>query len=228
MQSFYAIRMVHTGHQGIQHAACSMFWYNMTNDITNYVQQCSICQRGQRNNVEEPIMIKPVPQYSFEVVASDLFYFSGSQYILMVDSFSGYDDFVKMDEMTSHSAILFLKRWFSVHGVPKEFHSDNRPQYPSAHFRAFSKTWNFKHITSSPNYPRSNGLAEHYVQTAKNMLKNANKMIRMLIWHYYCGEHHQMKTYQHLVSVYSIEKYALRSQSPKPPQIFHKKKLPGR
>jgi hypothetical protein len=48
---------------------------------------------------------KPVPQYPFE----DLFYFSGSQYILMVDSFSGYDDFVKMDEMTSHSAIVFFE-----------------------------------------------------------------------------------------------------------------------
>jgi hypothetical protein len=108
----YTIRMAHIGHQGIQHAlrraGQSMFWYNMTNDFTNHVQQCSICHHGQRNNVKEPIMIKP--QYPFEVVSSDLFYFSGSQYILMVDSFSGYYDFVKMDETTSYSAIAILKR----------------------------------------------------------------------------------------------------------------------
>jgi transposase InsO family protein len=185
----YAIRMAHIEHQRIQHHALqrarqSMFWYNMSNDITNHVQQGSICQHGQPNNVKEPIMIKPVPQYPFEVVASDLFYFSGSQYILMVNSFSGYYYFVKMDETTSHSAIAILKRCVSVHGVPKEFNSDNSPQYSSAQFRAFSKTWNFKHITSSLNYPRLNELVERSVQSAKKMLKKCKKTIPMLIWHY--------------------------------------------
>jgi hypothetical protein len=85
---------------------CFGIIYNMTNDITNHAQQCSICQHGQRNNVKKPIMIKPVPQNPFEVVASDFFYFPGSQYILMVDSFSGYYDFVKMDEMTSRHTIF--------------------------------------------------------------------------------------------------------------------------
>ncbi|KAK9751659.1 hypothetical protein QE152_g4828 [Popillia japonica] len=35
----------------------------------------------------------------------------------------------------------------------------------------YSSEWNFEIITSSPNYPRSNGLAERAVQTAKQMLK---------------------------------------------------------
>jgi hypothetical protein len=87
-----------------------MFWYNMMNDIINHDHQCSICHHEKRNNVQEPIMIKP--QYPVEVVASDLFYFSGSQHILMVDSFSGYYDFVKMKGTTSHYAITILKRWF--------------------------------------------------------------------------------------------------------------------
>jgi hypothetical protein len=83
----YAIKIAHIGHQGIQHALQrarqSIFWYNMTNDITNHVQQCSICHRRQRSNVKEPVMIKPVPQYSFKVVSSDFFNFSGSQYIIL-------------------------------------------------------------------------------------------------------------------------------------------------
>ena len=42
-----------------------------------------------------------------------------------------------------------------------------------AEFELFAKKWNFKHTTSSPNYPQSNGMAKRAVQTVKNLLKKA-------------------------------------------------------
>jgi hypothetical protein len=68
-----------------------------------------------------------------------------------------------------------MKKWFAIHGCPKELHSDNGPQYSSALFKRFSKSWNFEHVTSSPHHPRSNGLAERFVQTAKNLLKKCKE-----------------------------------------------------
>jgi transposase InsO family protein len=76
---------------------------------------------------------------------------------------------------TSEATIEILKQWFSVHGIPKELHSDNGPQYDSFRFKEFCNDCKFKHVTSSPKHPRSNGLAERYVQTAKNMLKKCTK-----------------------------------------------------
>ena len=51
--------------------------------------------------------------------------------------------------------------------------SDNGPEYASREFQEFAKTWEFKHVTSSPRYPRSNSLAEKTVQTVKKLLSKA-------------------------------------------------------
>ena len=50
--------------------------------------------------------------------------------------------------------------------------SDNGPQYSSSSFKMFAKDRRFQHITSSPEYPRSNGLAEKTIQTVKCLLEN--------------------------------------------------------
>ncbi|XP_055871505.1 uncharacterized protein LOC129923628 [Biomphalaria glabrata] len=40
-------------------------------------------------------------------------------------------------------------------------------------FLKFSKSWGFKHITSSPRFPQSNGTAERVIQTVKQLLNKA-------------------------------------------------------
>ena len=53
--------------------------------------------------------------------------------------------------------------------------SDNGPEYASSIFKQFAKKWDFKHITTSPNYPQANGLVERNIQTIKRILKKAFK-----------------------------------------------------
>jgi hypothetical protein len=40
---------------------------------------------------------------------------------------------------------------------------------------SLQKTWGFKHATSSPKYPQSNGLAERTIQTVKGILNKAKR-----------------------------------------------------
>ena len=54
--------------------------------------------------------------------------------------------------------------------------SDNASYYTSHEFKKFSQEWNFSHITSSPNYPRSNGLSERAVRSSKDLLKNVKRI----------------------------------------------------
>ena len=76
---------------------------------------------------------------------------------------------------SSLSVINVLKQNFARHGIPEKLISDNGPCYASQLFTEFAKAYQFDHVTSSPRYPRSNGMSERAVQTVKKLLKKAKK-----------------------------------------------------
>ena len=47
--------------------------------------------------------------------------------------------------------------------------------FGSREFREFARDWSIKVTTSSPVYPQSNGQAERFVQTLKNLFKKADE-----------------------------------------------------
>ena len=47
------------------------------------------------------------------------------------------------------------------------------PQYSPQEFRELSRKYNFEHVTSSLYHPKSNGLAEKYVQVVKQIFEKA-------------------------------------------------------
>lgn len=89
----------------------------------------------------------------------------------MVDAYSNYPEVVQIPNQSSRVVIQAMKNIFSRHGIPKQVLSDNGPCYSSQEFKVFSKEWDFQHVTSSPRYPKSNGLAEKTVQTMKNIIR---------------------------------------------------------
>ena len=89
---------------------------------------------------------------------------------------ASYWDVEKLYETDSATVTKKLK--MGRMGIPEVMRSDSEPQYSSSSFKNFAEDWRFQHITSSPEYPRSNGLAEKTVQTVKSLLekvKNDNK-----------------------------------------------------
>ena len=54
-------------------------------------------------------------------------------------------------------------------GILEVVRSNNGIQYSSKIFKIFAESRRFQHITSSPEYPRSNGMVERYEQVIKNM-----------------------------------------------------------
>ncbi|CAG2227622.1 EIPR1 [Mytilus edulis] len=87
------------------------------------------------------------------------------------DYYSLYLEVHKLHGTTSTTVINKLKGTFSRLGIPETVVSDNGPQYSSQEFSEFANKWDFKHVTSSPHYPQSNGLAE---KTGSKPLKSLN------------------------------------------------------
>ena len=90
-----------------------------------------------------------------------------------MDYFSKFIEVDHLRSTTSAAIIAALNMHFARHGFPDTFISDNGPQFVSAEFALFLTSKNVEHLTSSPRYPQSNGMAERAVRTMKELLQKS-------------------------------------------------------
>lgn len=117
-------------------------------------------------------MIHPLPSLPWRKVATDLFEFDGFHYLIMVDYYSNFIEVVSLKhDTTTRNVIKHLRGQIARYGIFDILISDNGPQYTSAEFKSFVASYGIDHVTSSPLYAQSNGLAEKSVKTVKNLMK---------------------------------------------------------
>ena len=159
-----------------QCSACDIaFWPKMRQDIDSAVSQCSACNSCRAHLQKQPLISHPVPELPWSTIAADIFDWEGRQYLVTVDSYSGWFEMDPLSDMSSRTVIGKLQRLFATHGIPEKLLTDNGRQFVSRDFKLFSQEWNFTHLTSSPYYPKSNGLAENAVKQVKQLLEKSKK-----------------------------------------------------
>ena len=123
-----------------------------------------------------------LPLYPWERIATNLLELNGFTYLIVVDYYSRFIEVQKLTSTTSSSAITHLKAIFATRfGIPAEMVSDNEPQFNSEEIHQLSKSYGFKHITTSPYYPQANELAERAVRTAKQLLQHSPDPYKALL-----------------------------------------------
>ena len=145
----------------------------MNSEIKEAVIKCSVCAEYQAKNPKQPMQSHSIPDRPWSKVGTDLFSLHSNDYIVLVDYYSDFIEVSQLDDTTTATVCDFLKEQFSCHGIPDTLVSDNGSQFTSKEFTEFSKEWEFKHVTSSPYHPRSNGKAESAVKIVKNIFKKA-------------------------------------------------------
>jgi len=169
LRSVYLHRL-HDHHQGVEktrlRAKELIWWPGWSSDIAAFIAECNTCIK---NGVikHQPHQETELPKGPWEEVAVDVFVFTGNLYLVIVDYYTRWIEAPSLTAQTSSVVIGTLKSVFSRLGVPSILRSDNGPCFKSYEFSSFADAWGFSHVTSSPLYPQSNGMAERAVGTIK-------------------------------------------------------------
>ncbi|XP_013407625.2 uncharacterized protein K02A2.6-like [Lingula anatina] len=143
-------------------------------EIENMVRDCIKCSEYQNRLPAEPLKPTVPPDLPYTEVGCDIFDFGAKKYLLLIDYYSKYIDVVELNAATTTATINAMRYVFSCHGIPLKIRSDNGPQFSSCEFKQFCKVYDIEHMTSSPQYPGSNGEAERAIQIVKKMWKKCD------------------------------------------------------
>lgn len=171
------IGLIHRAHQGVvackKNAADTVYWPGISSEIEKIVLACDTCQEYARSNPKEPLTPHAAPEYPWLKVGIDFKNQGKEDFIVVADYFSKFVIVNKLSSKTASSVISSLKNIFAINGIPLEIFSDNGPPFNSREFKIFAEKYDITLSTSSPHYPRSNGLIARHIGTVKSLLTKA-------------------------------------------------------
>jgi hypothetical protein len=137
------------GHSGIQatyQRIKKVFWWKgLKNDVTQYVQQCAVCQKAKTERVHPLGLLQPlpVPQGIWEEVTMD--FIEGlpksegfDTILVVVDRFSKYSHFLPLKHPFTAKGVaqVFLENVVKLHGVPRSIVSNKDKVFTSAFWKS--------------------------------------------------------------------------------------------
>ena len=172
------LRILHLPHQGsdktIKEARSLYHWSGMSESIKEMCLACQPCQTYQASQPaakflqdKKSIMeMKPM-----ESVSCDNFELGGTNYLAMVDRFSGFAMLSTVNSLTTHNMIKAMTEKFQLIGYPEALRSDNATCFKSEEFVDWATKHHISLENSSPYNAAGNGLAERCVGQLKHLLK---------------------------------------------------------
>ena len=176
------IQQLHEGHLGFtkcfNRAKQTVYWPNLRKELEELVLNCKLCLKhssAKRKPKPTPSFGQEIPVVPWTKLASDIFHFQNDSYLLIVDFTSRFPVVRKLKSMTAKHVASHFSQVFGEYGWPDTLLTDNGPCYAAQEFKKLKSDMSVNHITSSPHYPQSNGLAEKYVQIVKNLFMKAHE-----------------------------------------------------
>lgn len=172
------LMQLHGGHFGVDktkaRARQLVYWPKLNQQIESYVKSCRVCEKFANKQVKEELMPYALPGRPWERVGADIFTIGTQSYLVIYDAYSNWLELITIANKSAEEIISKFKMVFARFGCPDVVSCDNVP-FNSFKMNQFAREWNFEIISRSPNYPRSNGLAEKAVDLSKKMIKKSTE-----------------------------------------------------
>lgn len=164
----------HIGTEGCIRRACdTLYWPCMATELQEYISKCDVYLAHHTGQAKEPLLQHEVVARPWSKVAADLCELDNRTLLVISDYYSNYIEVAHLNTAMSRKVIKEMKAVFAGYGIPDILVTDNGPQFASAEFAVFA--WMFKHTTSSPYHPQSNGKAENAVKTVKRLFTKSKE-----------------------------------------------------
>lgn len=174
----YVLNLVHEGHSGvgkcIKKARLLFYWPRLSSEVHEFVMKCRSCEKFRPANTHEPLLPHKIPKLRFAKIGTDILEFAGNYFLVIVDYLSHWLEILPITNKTSNAVINAFQEVFMRFGYPVEIVADNNP-FNSRECLMYFREKDISLVTSSPHYPRSNGMAEKAVHISKNILKKAKE-----------------------------------------------------
>ena len=168
------LNSLHRAHQGSTSMALraseSVWWPGINADLARVRDACGTCIRNAPTQPALPPVRPRIPDYPFQLVASDFFDYAGKSYVVVVDRYSGWPVVSQSKDGTAEELVRLLRTYFCTYGVPEEIATDGALVYVSGTVRKFLETWGVTHRVSSAYNPHSNLRAESGVKSMKRLI----------------------------------------------------------
>ena len=111
------------------------------------------------------MMPKDVPEGPWQNLSADV----------ITDTFSKYPFLYKISSKAAEPVTQRIKSLISQYGPTKTLSTDNGPPISLEAFAQFMQKEHIDHITSSPDYPKSNNFIERQIKTIKTALSSCQE-----------------------------------------------------
>ena len=176
------LKLIHEGYLGLSKckllAKDTVYWPGLNEQMETLALNCELCLKNSQSKHNQQPTLSPgqeIHLHAWTKLAMDTFHFEGASYLLIVDYTCRFPVVHGLSSITVQHIGTHCKQVFSEYGWPETLISDNGTCCTVEVFTNMMKEYGVNHITSSPHYPQSNGLAEKYVQIVKNLFHKAKE-----------------------------------------------------
>ena len=156
----------------------TIYWPGMNEQLEQVILNCQLClkySRSKDKNMPNTALGHEIPSVPWSKVATDIFCFKSKSCLLVVNYTRRFPIVREIKSMSAQHIAEHFRLIFSEYGWPDTLVSDNGSCYVAETFTSLMKEYTVNHITSSPHYPQSNGLAEKICPNSKEPILQSER-----------------------------------------------------